>query len=413
MIANLDRAVAAIDILGDELRTPIDRYDAVTAVLDGLVLSELPEDARGRFEFEGVRCNQILSKYEIKSADDFAKIGDDDARQLLTYLLGMAQVAQDAAIETILARLHHHGRKLPVNEIETARRHRALFTPILMQELLDSVRSWREDPELRKRDEDHSTLPFFTFLLMYEWEVDAAVPLIVDSLHLPGEAPTELYGDLVHEQLPRFLAHFLPDTPDRIEALIRDAKANMYVRWASSSAFVRLVGDDKMTAAEAIRRLTKLFFDCRVIGDDGRPGRGHTYELSAGILESISQLGGASETNLFDTDAIWKFVDESIMSREDFFSGEPDQRPLRHPSQMEDCLDELKSWAAFSEPEIVKPRPKPLDRPRPTPQVSAQRQPVSLASPAKNSAKRIGRNQQCPCGSGKKHKKCCMKPGES
>jgi preprotein translocase subunit SecA len=55
--------------------------------------------------------------------------------------------------------------------------------------------------------------------------------------------------------------------------------------------------------------------------------------------------------------------------------------------------------------------PKPKNSPEPAPG------PVSLAAPddqdvvqrIRNSAPKVGRNEPCPCGSGKKYKKCCGK----
>ena len=38
-----------------------------------------------------------------------------------------------------------------------------------------------------------------------------------------------------------------------------------------------------------------------------------------------------------------------------------------------------------------------------------QKPSVSTSPPAKSSPKKVGRNQPCPCGSGKKYKKCCGK----
>lgn len=37
---------------------------------------------------------------------------------------------------------------------------------------------------------------------------------------------------------------------------------------------------------------------------------------------------------------------------------------------------------------------------------------VQYAAQSKGSAKSIGRNSQCPCGSGKKYKKCCLKKAD-
>ena len=35
--------------------------------------------------------------------------------------------------------------------------------------------------------------------------------------------------------------------------------------------------------------------------------------------------------------------------------------------------------------------------------------PPIISAPIKRAGKKVGRNEPCPCGSGKKYKKCCMR----
>ena len=43
------------------------------------------------------------------------------------------------------------------------------------------------------------------------------------------------------------------------------------------------------------------------------------------------------------------------------------------------------------------------------PRDAAQRSPEKKLEPVRNLAKKVGRNDPCPCGSGKKFKACCMR----
>jgi hypothetical protein len=65
-----------------------------------------------------------------------------------------------------------------------------------------------------------------------------------------------------------------------------------------------------------------------------------------------------------------------------------------------DVIEELSSWSCF-EPETPEIADEKLRR-----YFSAQREPT----PAINPFKGVGRNDPCPCGSGKKFKKCCLRP---
>jgi preprotein translocase subunit SecA len=50
----------------------------------------------------------------------------------------------------------------------------------------------------------------------------------------------------------------------------------------------------------------------------------------------------------------------------------------------------------------------PQPQPRPTPRMTLNRgdQPVTPQAPAHRTEDKVGRNDPCPCGSGKKYKKC-------
>jgi len=70
-----------------------------------------------------------------------------------------------------------------------------------------------------------------------------------------------------------------------------------------------------------------------------------------------------------------------------------------HYHYVEDTVRELEWWACFRPP----PPPVPQRPPSPAPGVTAR--------PAPPPQKKVGRNEPCPCGSGRKYKHCCGKPG--
>src|ERR1017187_2080853 len=67
---------------------------------------------------------------------------------------------------------------------------------------------------------------------------------------------------------------------------------------------------------------------------------------------------------------------------------------------IEDAISEMDSWYCFNRQELATSRPSLLSGTA-----------ISAAASTKNAApihrEKIGRNQPCPCGSGKKYKKCC------
>jgi preprotein translocase subunit SecA len=74
-----------------------------------------------------------------------------------------------------------------------------------------------------------------------------------------------------------------------------------------------------------------------------------------------------------------------------------------HLRLVEDTVTEMEWWACFREEEPCSPKlsryTPPTNRPLP---------PLPTAfAPFRRPAPKTGRNEPCPCGSGKKYKKCC------
>lgn len=198
-----------------------------------------------------------------------------------------------------------------------------------------------------------------------------------------------------------------------------DSHANLYVRWSAAGRYKYLVRDQKVSVDDAVARLDRLFHETKNTGDDGCPGSEHCYELSAGLMDVIYSIGGSSRSTVFPDDQNWDFVEEWIISRKELNepSGSADACEttdvLRRlpPTRIEDCLEELRRWAAF-EPTakpLQRPEPRPSERPKPAvSRPSNQPLPPSVEKPVGRAA-RVPRNAPCPRGSGKKYKQCCLR----
>jgi preprotein translocase subunit SecA len=66
-----------------------------------------------------------------------------------------------------------------------------------------------------------------------------------------------------------------------------------------------------------------------------------------------------------------------------------------------DAIEDMEWWSCFQPPKSVQPT-GPAESPNPY-DVSPTLKPTVKK-------KKIGRNERCPCGSGKKYKKCCGRP---
>ena len=76
---------------------------------------------------------------------------------------------------------------------------------------------------------------------------------------------------------------------------------------------------------------------------------------------------------------------------------------------IDDVGDEMHWWHCFNpRPKTSRPKHHARDqRKAPTDSAPSNESVTPPVTPYVRAAPKVGRNEQCPCGSGKKHKKCC------
>lgn len=421
----LDRAFETLEVC-EASGNAIEKWQEITSKWDGLVLTGVSDDVRQRFESFGVSCNIILDGYvdaDSAGATDReieTTLEESDAARLVQLAEKCAIDIRDAETNRILEQLRHNDGVLPAEEIIEARRHQDWFTPLLISEcraVIDRVVAG-ESSDDNDGATSHNSIPFFSLLLFAEWSRTESVGVVLQASKLPGEGPFKLFGDAIHEHLPRYFAQFLHGEVERVDEIIRNPNCNVYVRWAAVSSYKYLVRDGVLAVDEATCRLERLFDETKIVGETGRAGWGHPYELSAGIVDTIVSIDGTSVSRL--TPADFEFVDESIIPREEFLPnsapGEPsisnEELQSLPATVVKDCLQELRHWAAFNRSRDSQKKPM-------SPDVGGVVKPVAIDPPAPKmpppksttvrSGKRIPRNAKCPCGSGKKYKQCCLR----
>ena len=189
------------------------------------------------------------------------------------------------------------------------------------------------------------------------------------------------------------MANVFDGDPGPIYDIIHDSDADEFVRNRMFDTLVMLVFQDKLDRTEVADFLRSAFASlqpqdqCAVW--DGWQG-------------AVALLALAEQEPLVREAFRRGFVDE-IASRFADFEDDLKQacagRPLPPWRRKEfepfgDVVDELSHWPGF---QPKKPRAAGEWRPGPWPEM-----------PAKNPFRDVGRNDPCPCGSGRKFKKCCL-----
>ena len=403
----ISKAQQAVAIHADTSIEPWRRVVQALKALSGLSLSDLSTPAKQVIEANLAAVNNVTAAYEIVTFDDYKGIDDADLEEILERIQAATAAAIDSEVERVMSGLREAKHKIPKHEIEEVRQHTDIFVPLLMEAVERAVTAARED---RKPE---GKTHFFAVFLLTELEVDEAFPLLLEGFKLPGERAFDLFGDAVHELLPRALALFARNDIDKMDELLRDLNNDMYVRWAAATAYKLMVRDGTITRDVAVAKLEAQLKWCIAEKDCDLPA-GIVCELSdLAAEESLETIKASYELGLANESIVdFEFVKARIAQRDETL-----RKTLEHcrPTGVPDTIAELSHWASFREqPEKPTHRPKihqPQSLPRspvPAPNhLASEMNPLEPVGTLRLGHAKVGRNDPCPCGSGKKFKKCC------
>ena len=292
--------------------------------------------------------------------------------------------------------------EFPRAALEAAIAQQEAITPHLLRSLEDA-------PQLLERmvaEEDYM-LPFYAFYLLAQFREQRAYPLIMDFFSIPGEAPPDVTGDFVTEDLGRVLASVSGGDIAPMQRLAENRQVNGYTRAAALNGIVTLVVEGHLARETAIAYFRSLF----------QTGLARTYSFIWDALvgrstalypeDLLAEIQQAFADDLIDE----LFIDLSWVEHvlaEGKTAALARLQQDRHYHFIKDTVSEMEWWTCFQPPPppVIFPKlaPLPITAPEPLPPVITPQ----LASPP---APKVGCNALCPCGSGKKYKHCCGKPG--
>ena len=258
--------------------------------------------------------------------------------------------------------------------VEAAVARRDEIVPDLLRILEDTV-----ERSAQLAQDDYMAHLYAMFLLA-QFRETRAYPLVVRFASLPGDLLDSLCGDFITMDLGRVLASVCGGDLRGIQSLIENEKTDEWARAAALSSLVTLVaagqkGRDEILSYFALLFRGKLKRQYSIVWD---ALISYTTDLYPGEL--LDDIERAYDEELVDSGYIGlddvKY--ELAMGKDRVLAKLVDNT---HHRLVEDTVVEMGWWACFGD-----------DKPR----------------PAKTTAKpKAGRNEPCPCGSGKKYKKCC------
>lgn len=262
-------------------------------------------------------------------------------------------------------------------------------------------------------------LHLFAIYLLAQFRETAALDGFVRFFSLPGEQALDLTGDLVTENGAAVFASVCAGDPAPLLRLAHDETVNEFVRGqAIDGLLVQSTWGERPRKA-VIAELRGLFSSLP------KPGDGFVWAALVGAVDTINALELLPEVRQAFAEGL---VDETIIRLSDIDPSEP-RRPGSYPlpSAEErlryfkernapiDAVNECSAWICFRDENQDSELPdeaEHLDWEARSNATSAPplHEPTPYTPPQPYIAPpRIGRNDPCPCGSGKKYKKCCGK----
>jgi hypothetical protein len=231
-------------------------------------------------------------------------------------------------------------------------------------------------------------------------------------LRRPEAEIDKLLGDAETETLDAMIAGAFDGHAEDLFDLARDPERNEYLRSAVMRAIAILTWNGRIDAATT-RGFLEQFDDDRVIkaGDNGWYAWSRMVEdLGWTDLEPrVEQAYADGRVSAWMSSV--KNFREGLA--ETLHAAPNDATRFCHGAQgyLTDALEELGRYHYDPvEAELLPRQPVPPREPVAQRETAPQREPTRLpqSGTARNSMRHVGRNDPCPCGSGKKYKKCCL-----
>jgi uncharacterized protein YchJ len=293
--------------------------------------------------------------------------------------------------QEIKSALTHNVGTFPSDAMREAIAQREAITPIFLAEL----ERMADDPKALIDEPGSYMLHIFAMFLLAQFREPRALAPLVKTCHLPIADLECLLGDIITENMGSILASVCGDDITPIKSIVENEGLDEFVRGAALSALVTLFAEDALareTLIEYLRDISRKFPPESPLWT--------SWVMTADDIcaeELLPEIRAAYDANLVDAGWI-RLSDIESTIRE---GPEAALTRLRQLHQyMRDPIYTLERWACFRDDEEDDPDTSDED--------SYMWLPPPPQMPYFRETPKTGRNDPCPCGSGKKYKKCCM-----
>lgn len=317
--------------------------------------------------------------------------------------------------------------EFPAAEIRYSLEHPETVVPVFLQ-ILESAAEGRE------LDETHRAAMLVIVHILGDLREKRAYRPLMKLLHHDDPTLEAVLGDSLTETVPQIVISVFDGDPEPLHALIEDPNADQFARALGFKAWTHWAATGGLSRDEAREQLLRWWDLLRAEEDD--------YSW-IGWIEAIAALGLDDLVDTVKTAYEQGPLVDSFMHfsefEEDLRAAKEDRDRFFRQSRIvpfSGIIVELADWYCFSpeyDPEADALADEEFERllkmdhidaliemygedalaeaihDVPQGPLPAAALPPQPGAPAHNPVRHVGRNDPCPCGSGKKFKKCCMR----
>ena len=293
-------------------------------------------------------------------------------------------------IDEILNHFNQPKGQFPKEALNAALNQQEEITPHLLAILNNTL----EHPyQVKPSQMDY----IFSLYILSKFREQKAFPSILAFASLPSELLEELLGDCLTEGLARFIVSTFNGDFLAIKAVIENPKINRWCRNAALNSLIGLVAMDKMKRDQLIDYLRSLF-QSKLAEDETFTTSLVNTASDIYPEELLDEINLAFDKKKVDLGVVnRKWIAQTLKKGKESCLSEYVYNDCNH-QPINDVEDSIGWMGVFQEPH-----------------------PVSYFNTSTNDhfitnndntymrgTQKLGRNEPCPCGSGKKYKKCCL-----
>lgn len=303
-------------------------------------------------------------------------------------------------IEEILNCFNKPNKKFPRKALNSAIKQQVEITPYLLSILEKTVNEYQS---IKSEQTDY----LFALFLLSKFREENALAPILSLASLPDPWPEKLLGDFITESLPQFLMCTCGDDISGIKKLIETPDANTWSRNAGLQCLVGLFRLGKLTREECIDYFRDLFHS-DLMCDEGFVT--HLVCVSSDIYpeELMEEINQVFKDNLVDLSCLDEDWVSNILAR----GKENCLNRYIYNNKSYQLIDDIEQEMWFISDFEENGEPVSLDSGCDTGCGCHESSSYfDNTDTYVRQTPKVGRNEPCICGSGKKYKKCCLQIG--